>query len=145
MRKRKRCPHCWCLFSPDGRVAGRQRACSKSSCQQARRRETQRRYRDEHPADAAARRLRTQLSDAKAGAVPAAPRAPPAAIARLPWEELRDEISPQAFVITTVFSRLLVGVAQDVIRAQLLDIRAQIGRSPRDGPKDETDARSPAA
>lgn len=142
MRQRKRCPYCRCLFVPDGRVAKRQRACCKTSCQAERRRETQRRYRQKHPEDAAARRLRAAIAAAKAGAVVPLPRAPPAELGRFPWEELRDEISPQALVITGLFVRLALAAAQDEIRAEVLEIKRQSDGLVARVPKDETAERA---
>ena len=138
MRKRTRCPYCRCLFLPDGRVKQRQWACTKTSCQAERRRETQRRYREKHPEDPAARRMRAAIAAAKAGDPVAVPRAPPSAIGRFPWDELRDEISPQVLVITMLFVRLVLGAAQDEIRAEVRDIRGKVGRLVGEASRDET-------
>jgi hypothetical protein len=127
MRARKRCPYCRCLFLPDPRVARRQWACLKTTCQAERRRETQRRYRAAHPDDEAARRLRAALAAAKAGGTVATPTGPPAAVGRFPWEELRDEMSPQGLVITSHFVRLVLGVVRDEIRAQVHVFRRETG------------------
>ena len=48
MRKRP-CSYCRCWFTPDPRVGKRQRACTKPSCQEVRRVETQARWRASHP------------------------------------------------------------------------------------------------
>ena len=138
MRARKRCPYCHCLFLPDPRVVTRQWACSKPTCQEERRRETQRRYRAAHPDDPAARRLRAELAAAKAGETVAAPQGPPAAVGRLPWDELRDEMSPQGLVITRFFVRLVVGVVRDEIRAQVRVFRSETGGLVPAAEKDET-------
>lgn len=138
MRARKRCPYCRCLFLPDPRVARRQWACPKPTCQEERRRETQRRYRAAHPDDAAARRLRAALASAKAGGPVEAPQGPPAAVGRFPWGELQDEISPQGLVITIFFVRLVLGVVRDEIRAQVRDLRRETGGLVPAVEKDET-------
>jgi hypothetical protein len=138
MRKRRRCPYCRCLFVPDARVATRQWACTSAACQVERRRETQRRCRRRHPEDRAARRLRAELAEAKAGQPVAVPSGPPPELARFPWAELRDEISREAFVITSVFVRLVVVVLRDVIRAQAGEIHQEMRRLPRRGRKDPT-------
>jgi len=140
MRKRKRCPFCRCLFSPDERVRRRQWACTKPDCQVKRRRKTQERYRDRHPADRAARALRAQLASAKAGEAVAPPRAPPPGMERFPWEELRDEIPAEALVMTQVFVRLVLVVLQDEIRLQQRESQGQFGRLPGPGREDETAA-----
>lgn len=144
MRQRKRCPYCRCLFVPDGRVAKRQWACTKPDCQQQRRRETQQRYRREHPEDATARRMRAAIAAAKAGEPVATPTGPPAPVGRFPWEELRDEIPPQAMVIASFCVRLVARLAQDEIRAQVVKIREETGRLPPRGGRDETAARAEA-
>ena len=119
MRPRKRCPYCRCLYQPDPRVGSRQWSCTKPECQQQRRREAQRRYREKHPDEAAARHIRKALAAAKAGIAVPAPTGPPGRVSRFPWEELRDEISPQAFVIVSFFVRLVVGLAKDERLAQV--------------------------
>lgn len=46
---RKRCPHCLSLFVPDPRAGGRQRYCSKPSCQNKRQRLNERGWRMKNP------------------------------------------------------------------------------------------------
>lgn len=74
-----------------------------------------------------ARRYRAALAAAKAGQVPPAPRGPPARIARFPWEELRDEITPQSFVLAGFFVRLVVEAARDEIGVQQAKIVEETG------------------
>jgi len=131
------------LFVPDGRVKQRQWACNKASCQVERRGETQRRYRASHPEDAAARRLRAAISASKAGEAAAAPRGPPAWMGRLPWEELRDEITPQVFVVAGFFVRLVAKALRDEIGAGVTDIPGEVGQLGGTGRKDETADRPP--
>jgi hypothetical protein len=138
MRQRKRCPYCRCLFAPDARVAKRQRACRKPTCQAERRRETQQDYRRKHPEESTARRLRAALAKAKAGETVDVPRGPPKALDHFPWAELRDEITPQALVIAGFFARLVAGVARDVIRAEVRDNAQEIGGLVAQPSKDET-------
>jgi len=145
MRARKRCPYCRCLYLPDARCAKRQWACNKTGCQQQRRRETQRRYRNKHPEEAAAGRIRRALAAAKAGVPVAAPTGPPAALGRFPWEEVRDEISPQVLVIAKFFVRLVMGVAKDEIRAQVANIHGQNGGLVGEAEQDQTAARAASA
>ena len=125
MRPRKRCPYCRCLFQPDPRVSTRQWACRKTSCQAERRRETQRRYRAAHPDDPAARQLRAALAAAKAGRSVKTPQGPPAAVGRFPWDELRDEISPQQLVIVSFFVRLVFRSGRDAISSEVSRIAEQ--------------------
>jgi hypothetical protein len=136
MRARKRCPFCWCLYWPDGRAAHRQWCCPKDECQKKRRVETQRRYRAKHPAEPECRRYRAAVASAKAGEVVAAPRSPPAAFGRLPWDEMRDEIAPQVAVTLAFFARLH-RAARDEIGAQLTLMTAKFARLPPAGAEDE--------
>lgn len=69
-----------------------------------------------------------------------APQGPPAAIERFPWDELRDEISPQGLVIARFFVRLLAGVVRDEIRAQVRDLRRETGGLVPGVKEDETAA-----
>lgn len=105
-------------------MAKRQWACTGAECQVKRRGETQRRYRDEHPEDRASRRLRAELAAAKAGERPVSPSVP-TGIGRFPWDELRDEISPEVFVVTSIFVRLLLVGLRDEMRAQLHEITGE--------------------
>ncbi len=56
MKSRKGCVYCHELFDPYPALYRRQRACSKSVCQQQRRRASNRRYRDSNPYDGDYRR-----------------------------------------------------------------------------------------
>lgn len=125
-------------------MAKRQWACRKTSCQAERRRETQRQYRQKHPEDAAARRIRAAIANAKAGEEVETPRGPPAGLDRFPWDELRDEISPQALVITGFFVRLVLALVRDEIRAEVIEIRKETGRLVAGSEQDETAARARA-
>jgi len=136
-QKRKRCGFCWCLYSPDARTAWRQWACSKPECQEKRRAETQRRYREKNPGDRAGRQYRAAVSAAKAGEVVAGvpPRTGP--LVALPWDEMRDEFSPEALVFIALFGRLLLVAARDEMRVQLADLQRQVDRSLRPATEDE--------
>jgi hypothetical protein len=138
MRQRKRCPYCRCLFAPDARVAKRQRACRKPTCQAERRRETQRDYRQKHPEESTARRLRAALAKAKAGERVDVPWGPPKAVGHFPWGELRDEITLQALVIAGFFVRLVAVVARDVIRAEVRENAQETGGLVAPPKEDET-------
>jgi hypothetical protein len=139
MRSRKRCPFCRCLFTPDGRVASRQWACTKADCQARRRQHTQKQWRDDHPDDRAARRLRTQLAAAKATGKAPTPRPPPRGI---PWDEMQDEIPPQVLVILGLLVRLGARAMQDEIRGQVLAFTRDSGALPQADREDETAARA---
>jgi len=135
MGKRRRCPFCRCLFWPDSRVRDRQWACKKPACQTKRRAKTQARWRASHPEDGRARRFRAEIAATKATGKAALPRPPPGG---LPWEELRDEITPQSLVIIGFFVRLGSRAAKDEIRSQVRVIMNEMSALvPREA-KDET-------
>jgi len=137
-RRRKRCPYCQDLFWPDPRTATRQRSCAKATCQAERRKQTQKRWRSEHPDDTTARRYRAEIAAAKAGNQPALPQAPPARIEAFPWAEVRDEISPQAFVTLRFFGHFAAALARDVIQAEVSKITEEIRHYGDGGAKDQT-------
>jgi hypothetical protein len=72
------------------------------------------------------------------------PRAPPSALDRFPWDEVRDEISPQALVIVTVFVRLVAGMIRDEFRAEVHNFTPKDGRLPAPTGEDETAPRREA-
>ena len=97
---------------------------------------TQAAWRARNPDDAAARRLRAEIAAAKAGAGAPVPRGPPT---RIPWKEMKDEISPQALVIAGFLVRLVLVERKDQRRAQVFAImkeRAALVASPSE---DQTD------
>jgi len=153
-RRRKRCAICNALFWPDPRVRKTQGACRDPSCQAARRKETQRRWRAEHPEDAAGRRLRDALARAaaedamaeKTGApgllLAPLPRSPPRGI---PWDELRDAISRKGLVITRFFVNYAWALSRDVRLAHVPEITGKIDQQAPSLPEDPTAPRAPAA
>lgn len=138
-RRRKRCPFCHCLFWPDRRTEWRQWACRKAECQAQRRVESQRRWRAKNPSDGSARQYRAAVATAKAGE--AAPGHPPTRgiLARLPWEEAKDEIEPEVLVMLALFGRLLIAAARDEKREQAADFTLELARLVPRSPEDETD------
>jgi hypothetical protein len=137
-RRRKRCPFCQDLFWPDPRTATRQRCCAKATCQAQRRKQTQKRWRSEHPDDTTTRRYRAAIAAPKAGNPPALPRAPPARIEAFPRAEVRDESSPQAFVTIRFFGYFAAALARDVIQAEISKITEGIRYYGGGGAKDQT-------
>ena len=122
-RRRKRCACCREAFWPDPRVGRRQLVCGKAECLLWRHRQAQRRWRERHPEDAVARRLREALAKSKQPEVKLKlPRPPPVGI---PWEELRDEISPQQLVIASFFVRLVFRSGRDAIVSEVSRIAEQ--------------------
>ena len=72
-----------------------------------------------------ARRLRAALAKAKEPEVKLElPRPPPVGI---PWEELRDEISPQQLVMVAFFVKLAFRSGRDAISSEVSRIAEQFG------------------
>ena len=119
--RRRRCEFCAVLFRPDPRVGKRQRACSKSECQEARRVDARRGWQEQHPDYFRGRAVKhaTYRADVAAGRRTPVPRpsatrpeqderlrqvTPPQDVpALLPALREQDEISPQV--------QLLLGLA----------------------------------
>jgi len=82
-----------------------------------------RRWRKQHPQDTSGRRLREALAKTKQAASEVQlPRPPPRGI---PWDELRNEISPQQFVIAVFFVRLAFRSGRNAISSQVSRIAEQ--------------------
>jgi hypothetical protein len=140
-RRRKRCAHCNEQFWPHPRLGRRQIVCRKPECLLWRRRQSKRRWHQQHPEDAAGRRLRAALAKAKQPEVKLElPRPPPRGI---PWEELRDEISPQQLVIVSFFVRLVSRSGRDAISAEVSRIAAEFVNYGSTSAKDAIGPRAP--
>jgi hypothetical protein len=124
--RRVRCPFCGKLFWPDLRVQDRQWACNKPECQAQRRRETQRRYRASRPAERLARRLCEAIVEAKSEGPRAAPDQ--GIMQRFPWDEVRDEISPQLHVILGFLGNYVFCAGRDETSTQLAVLQTEMGR-----------------
>lgn len=133
-RRRRRCKVCGELFLADPRVGGRQRACSQQKCQEERRRETLAGWRERNPDYFVDRRLRlraaaTRAAEASAGETIGraarsrrpAPLAVPVDLRRIPWDLAQDEIGVQVTDFLAVVACLLVRIAKDQRRCQIVD------------------------
>lgn len=132
-RRRRRCTVCGELFRADRRVGARQRTCSRAECQQERRQETQGRWRERNPDYFMDRRLRVRSLAARAAAESRqtgraagvtrrpAPLAVPAELRRIPWDLAQDEIGVQVTDFVAVVACLLVRIAKDQRRHQVVD------------------------
>lgn len=138
--RRRRCEFCAVLFRPDPRVGKRQRACSKSDCQEARRVDARRGWQEQHPDYFRGRAVKhaRYRADVAAGRRTPVPR-PSAALAEqderlrqvapaqevgtlLPALREQDEISPQVQLIFGLAATLPIPSAvpeQDEIATRL--------------------------
>lgn len=132
-RRRRRCTVCGELFQADRRVGARQRTCSRTECQQERRRKTQSRWRERNPDYFMDLRLRVRALAARAAAEnrPSgqgarvtrrpAPLAVPPELREIPWNLAQDEIGVQVTDFIAVVACLLVRIAKDQRASQALD------------------------
>jgi len=131
-RRRRRCAVCGELFRADSRVGKRQRVCGRVECQQERRRETQGRWRERNPDYFMDRRLRLRAVAARAAessqarqadelARRPAPLVVPVELRQIPWDLAQDEIGVQVTDFVAVVACLLVRIAKDQRRQQVID------------------------
>jgi hypothetical protein len=131
-RRRRRCTVCGELFRADLRVGKRQRVCGRVECQQERRRETQGSWRERNADYFVDRRLRLRAVAARAAegnqgrqadesTRRPAPLAVPAELRRIPWDLAQDEIGVQVTDFVAVVACLLVRIAKDQRRYQVID------------------------
>jgi hypothetical protein len=122
MPRKRPCRICHHWFTPDARVGERQRVCASASCQAARRKQTQASWRSRNPDYFAARRLKQR---AMVVLPPPAPPPPPLRVPppldRLPWDVAQDQFGAQGADFLGIFGKVLLGVAQDPRRVQVLD------------------------
>ena len=113
-KRRRRCPYCGELFWPDPRTAWRQWACGKSSCQSARRRETQQRCRLKNACDSQARRYRKAMSEAKQGQTYQVRVGPGESFSKSSlWTEMAEDMDPSFRVIFQFYACLILGSLRD--------------------------------
>src|SRR5213593_2705980 len=107
-------PCCICRrwFRPDPRVGSRQRACGKPECQETRRVQTQRNWRESRPDYFTARRIRERGEQARS---PEPLRLPPP-LNRLPWDIAQDQFGVEGTDFIGILSTVLLRAAQDQIR-----------------------------
>ena len=122
--KKKRCRICRKKFRPDPRVGPRQQACSRKSCQQKRRAQTQASWRARNPAYPKAYQLKkraTLTQAASDGELDATgepvrrpePLAVPSPLESIPWDFAQDEIGVVATDLLALLGLLLLRLAKD--------------------------------
>jgi len=119
MLRKRPCRECRHWFFPDPRVGDRQKVCSKSECQKARRRKTQAQWREASPDYFVARRIEERAAAIeRARVAKPAPIDPPTTrmprpLDRLPWDLAQDEFGTKGAEFIGAFGRLLLRPAQD--------------------------------
>ena len=115
--RKRPCSICRHWFHPDPRVGARQRACSRPECQQARRQQTQIRWRARNPEYAAGYRIQQRSAREQ----PPEPLRLPSPLEQLPWDLAKDEFGPQGADFLGVMGALLVRTAKDQFRSYQTD------------------------
>ena len=130
MLTKRPCSICRRWFVPDRRVGRRQRACSASACQIARRARTQASWRRRNPDYFIAHRVqrRRLTADEAQGGVP--PLVFPAPLSQLPWDLAQEEFGVAGTDFLGHFGRVLLGAAQDQKAGQVIDPTGEPGRLP---------------
>jgi hypothetical protein len=130
MLTKRPCRICRRWFVPDRRVGRRQRACSATACQTARRARTQSSWRRRNPDYFIAHRVqrRRLKADEAQGAV--LPLVLPPPLSQLPWDLAQEEFGVAGTDFLGHLGRVLLGAAQDQKAGQVIDPRGETGRLP---------------
>lgn len=137
MLKKRPCGICRRWFYPDRRVGDRQRACSESSCQEARRARTQASWRRRNPDYFTARRLQLRRVSKEEGAAIEPLQLPPP-LSRLPWDIAQDEFGVVGTDFLGHLGRVLLRSEQDERRSQVRVNIDEIGPLPEGAAQDES-------
>jgi hypothetical protein len=130
MLTKRPCCICRRWFVPDQRVGRRQRACSATACQIARRARTQASWRRRNPDYFIAHRLQRrglQADPAQAG-VPPLVLPPP--LSQLPWDVAQDTFGVVGTDFLGHLGRVLLTAAQDQKPGQVIERAGEPGRLP---------------
>ena len=131
MLTKRPCCICRHWFVPDRRVGRRQRACSTTACQVARRAKTQAAWRRRNPDYFIGHRLQRRRLAAEAAA-PASipPLSLPPPLSQLPWDLAQEEFGVSGTDFLSQLGRVLLGAAQDQKARQVVDATGETGRLP---------------
>ena len=121
------CAVCRRWYLPDPRTRHRQKTCGSDECRIEWRRRTQARWRARNPDYAADRRLRSQAANAEKSKAAVSVRAPPKAMARVPWEVGAKALGVPGTLFIAFLVRLLLGAAKDERRGQPPGNKEQFG------------------
>ena len=113
----KPCLVCRRWFVPDPRVGHRQKTCGRPACQAEQKRRKQAAWSARNPGYWAERRLRAQAEELQAAERSPPVRPPPAELAELPVDFVREVLGDQGLVILAYALRLCWRAAQAESRA----------------------------
>ena len=150
MVRKRPCRICRKWFQPNPRVGKRQKVCSESACQRERHRRSCASWRQRNPDYDRENRLRKQLTaepesttapETKpalgTGTVRAAPEAkstqPGPPKVRIDWDAARDVVQLEVLILIEEFGKVLVKMARDEVRRQLIVFASKFDRHARGG------------
>ena len=123
--RKRPCRICRRWFYPDPRAGDRQRACSKTDCQAARRQKTQADWRTQNPGYAAAYRIdqRNLKPDPD-------PLRVPAPLDKLPWDLAKDQFGAKGADFIALMCALLARSAKDQSPSYPIDPKRVLNNNP---------------
>jgi hypothetical protein len=130
MLTKRPCRICRRWFVADRRVGRRQRACSASACQIARRARTQASWRRRNPDYFIAHRVqrrRVKADDAQGGVTPLVLPPP---LSQLPWDLAQEEFGVAGTDFLGHLGRILLVAVQDQKTGQVIDSTGEPVRLP---------------
>src|SRR5712692_7536387 len=137
MLTKRPCCICRRWFVADRRVGRRQRACSATACQIARRARTQASWRRRNPDYFIAHRVqrrRLKAAEAQAGVLPLVLPPP---LSQLPWDLAQEEFGVAGTDFLGHLGRVLLRAAQDQKAGQVIDPTGETDRLPPGAAQDE--------
>ena len=130
MLTKRPCRICRRWFVPDRRVGRRQRACSATACQIARRARTQSSWRRRNPDYFIAHRVQRRRLQADEAQAAVLPLVLPPPLSQLPWDLAQEEFGVAGTDFLGHLGRVLLVVAQDQKTGQVIDLAGETGRLP---------------
>jgi len=130
MLTKRPCRICRRWFVPDRRVGRRQRACSTTACQIARRARTQASWRRRNPDYFIAHRMQRRRLEAEEAGGAVLPLVVPPPLSQLPWDVAQEAFGVAGTDFLGHLGRVLLMAAQDQKAGQMLDSTGESGRLP---------------
>jgi hypothetical protein len=130
MLTKRPCRICRRWFVPDRRVGRRQRACSATACQTARRARTQSSWRRRNPDYFIAHRIQRRRLSADETSTAVLPLVLPPPLSQLPWDLAQEEFGAAGTDFLGHLGRVLLGAVQDQKAGQMLEPKGETDRLP---------------
>jgi hypothetical protein len=130
MLTKRPCRICHRWFVPDRRVGRRQRACSATACQIARRARTQASWRRRNPDYFIAHRVQRRRLNADEAQAAVLPLVLPPPLSQLPWDLAQEEFGVAGTDFLGHLGRVLLRAAQDQKAGQVIDPPGEAARVP---------------